>query len=81
VLEGIPELRSVFAERRCLPAILTNGPENTNSSYAHAQSLKIILPVVFFVIFILLYMIFHSATEAAVLIFPTFYAMTGGLIL
>lgn len=26
-------------------------------------------------------MIFHSATEAAVLIFPTFYAMRGGLIL
>jgi len=45
------------------------------------ERLKIILPVVFFVIFILLYMIFHSATEAAVLIFPTFYAMTGGLIL
>jgi Cu(I)/Ag(I) efflux system membrane protein CusA/SilA len=36
---------------------------------------------VFFVIFVLLYMIFHSATKAMVLIFPTFYAMTGGLIL
>ena len=45
------------------------------------QRLKLILPIVFFVIFVLLYMIFHSATEAAVLIFPTFYAMTGGLIL
>ena len=43
--------------------------------------LKIIVPIVFFVIFLLLYMVFHSATEAAVLIFPTFYAMTGGLIL
>ena len=43
--------------------------------------LKLILPIVFFVIFVLLYMIFHSVTEAAVLIFPTFYAMTGGLIL
>ena len=43
--------------------------------------LKVILPVVFFVIFVLLYMIFHSATKAMVLIFPTFYAMTGGLIL
>jgi Cu(I)/Ag(I) efflux system membrane protein CusA/SilA len=43
--------------------------------------LKIILPVVFLVIFVLLYMVFHSATEAAVLIFPTLYAMTGGLIL
>jgi Cu(I)/Ag(I) efflux system membrane protein CusA/SilA len=43
--------------------------------------LKIIVPIVFFVIFLLLYMVFHSPTEAAVLIFPTFYAMTGGLIL
>jgi Cu(I)/Ag(I) efflux system membrane protein CusA/SilA len=43
--------------------------------------LKIIVPIVFFVIFLLLYMVFHSATEAAVLIFPTFYALTGGLIL
>lgn len=45
------------------------------------ERLKIILPVVFFVIFMLLYMVFHSATEAMVLIFPTLYAMTGGLIL
>ena len=45
------------------------------------QRLKIILPVVFFVIFLLLYMVFHSVAEALVLIFPTFYAMTGGLML
>jgi Cu(I)/Ag(I) efflux system membrane protein CusA/SilA len=45
------------------------------------ERLKVILPVVFFVIFMLLYLVFHSVTEAMVLIFPTFYAMTGGLIL
>ena len=45
------------------------------------ERLKIILPVVFFVIFMLLYMVFHSVAEAAVLIFPTLYALTGGLIL
>jgi copper/silver efflux system protein len=45
------------------------------------ERLKIILPVVFFLIFLLLYMVFHSVTEAFVLIFPTVYAMTGGLIL
>jgi Cu(I)/Ag(I) efflux system membrane protein CusA/SilA len=45
------------------------------------QRLKLILPVVFFVIFLLLYMVFHSVIEAVVLIFPTLYAMTGGLIL
>src|SRR3982075_335771 len=45
------------------------------------ERLKLILPVVFLVIFLLLYKVFHSLTEAMVLIFPTFYAMTGGLIL
>jgi copper/silver efflux system protein len=45
------------------------------------ERMKLILPVVFFVIFMLLYMVFHSLTEAMVLILPTFYAMTGGLIL
>jgi len=45
------------------------------------ERLKVIVPVVFVVIFLLLYMVFHSVVEAAVLIFPTFYAMTGGLIL
>jgi len=43
--------------------------------------LKIVLPVVFFTIFMLLYMVFRSVAEAAVLIFPTIYALTGGLIL
>jgi copper/silver efflux system protein len=45
------------------------------------QRLQLILPVVFFVIFMLLYLVFHSIAEAAVLIFPTIYALTGGLIL
>lgn len=45
------------------------------------ERLKIILPIVFFTIFLLLYLVFHSVTEALVLIFPTLYAMTGGLLL
>ncbi|HEY7334144.1 MAG TPA: CusA/CzcA family heavy metal efflux RND transporter [Bryobacteraceae bacterium] len=45
------------------------------------ERLQLIVPVVFFVIFVLLYMVFHSLAEAAVLIFPTIYALTGGLIL
>jgi copper/silver efflux system protein len=45
------------------------------------QRLRLILPVVFFVIFLLLYLVFHSVTEALVLIFPTIYAMSGGLLL
>ncbi len=48
----------------------------------HAKRrLKMILPIVFFVIFLLLYLVFKSATEAAVLLFPTLYAMSGGLLL
>ena len=45
------------------------------------QRLEMILPVVFCVIFLLLYLVFKSAIEAAVLIFPTLYAMSGGLLL
>lgn len=45
------------------------------------RRLELILPVVFFVIFLLLYMVFRSVAEAAVLILPTIYALTGGLIL
>jgi Cu(I)/Ag(I) efflux system membrane protein CusA/SilA len=45
------------------------------------ERLKVILPVVLFLIFLLLYMLFHSAMETFVLIVPTFYALTGGLLL
>jgi heavy metal efflux pump (cobalt-zinc-cadmium) len=45
------------------------------------QRFKLILPIVFAVIFLLLYLVFHSVAEALVLIFPTIYAMTGGLLL
>ena len=46
-----------------------------------AARLKLILPVVFLVIFVLLYMTFHSVGEVAALILPTAFAMTGGLLL
>lgn len=45
------------------------------------QRFRVILPIVFFVIFMLLYLVFHSVAEALVLIFPTLYATTGGLLL
>jgi copper/silver efflux system protein len=45
------------------------------------QRLKLILPVVFFLIFVLLYLVFHSVSEALVLIFPTLYAISGGILL
>jgi len=45
------------------------------------QRLELIVPVVFAVIFLLLYMVFHSALEVIVLIVPTFYALSGGFLL
>lgn len=48
---------------------------------AAKQRLKLILPVVIFIIFILLYLVFHSTGEALILIFPTVYALSGGLLL
>jgi Cu(I)/Ag(I) efflux system membrane protein CusA/SilA len=45
------------------------------------QRLKLILPIVFIVILILLYLVFHSVAEALMLLFPTAYALTGGLLL
>ena len=45
------------------------------------ERLEVILPIVFFVIFVLLYMIFHSVAEAALLFFPVFFSLVGGLLL
>ncbi len=45
------------------------------------ERLKLILPVVLFLIFLLLYLVFHSVAETLVLLFPTVYALTGGLLL
>lgn len=45
------------------------------------KRLELILPIVFFVIFLLLYTTFGSTAEAAILFFPVFFALTGGLVL
>ena len=45
------------------------------------QRLKIIIPIAFLTIVMLLYLLFGSALDAAMLILPTAYALTGGLIL
>lgn len=45
------------------------------------QRLELILPIVLFVIFLLLYVIFHSTAEALMMFFPTIFALTGGLAL
>ena len=45
------------------------------------ERLQVLIPLVFFIIFVLLYMTFHSAAEATVVMLSVVYAMTGGVIL
>ncbi|MBM3819346.1 MAG: efflux RND transporter permease subunit [Acidimicrobiia bacterium] len=45
------------------------------------ERLRILIPIVLFLIFMLLYMTFHSVSEAAIVMLSVVYAMTGGLIL
>jgi Cu(I)/Ag(I) efflux system membrane protein CusA/SilA len=45
------------------------------------ERLKILVPLVFFIIFMLLYMTFHSASEATIVMLSVVYAMTGGVVL
>jgi Cu(I)/Ag(I) efflux system membrane protein CusA/SilA len=45
------------------------------------ERLKILIPLVFFIIFVLLYVTFHSASEATIVMLSVVYAMTGGVIL
>jgi Cu(I)/Ag(I) efflux system membrane protein CusA/SilA len=45
------------------------------------ERLKMLIPLVFFIIFLLLYLTFHSASEATIVMFSVAYAMTGGVIL
>jgi Cu(I)/Ag(I) efflux system membrane protein CusA/SilA len=45
------------------------------------ERLQILVPIVFFIIFMLLYMTFHSVSEAMIVMLSVVYAMTGGVIL
>ena len=45
------------------------------------ERLKILVPLVFFIIFMLLYLTFHSVAEASIVMLSVVYAMTGGVIL
>ena len=45
------------------------------------ERLKLLLPVVFALILLLLYLTFHSVSEAAIVMLSVVYAMTGGVIL
>jgi Cu(I)/Ag(I) efflux system membrane protein CusA/SilA len=45
------------------------------------ERLTVLIPIVFFIIFMLLYLTFRSVSEAAIVMLSVVYAMTGGVIL
>ncbi len=45
------------------------------------ERFKVLIPLVFFIIFMLLYLTFHSVSEATIVMLSVVYAMTGGVIL
>jgi len=45
------------------------------------ERFAILIPLVFFIIFVLLYLTFHSMSEAAIVMLSVVYAMTGGVVL
>ena len=78
----VTQAEKVLAQQLALPSGYTYKWSGEYEFELRAKErLELIVPVVFFLIFVLLYMVFHSVAEAAVLIFPTIYALTGGLIL
>lgn len=78
----VERAKHALADKLTLPAGYSYQWTGEYQFEQHAkQRLKLILPAVLFAIFMLLYLVFHSALEAMVLIFPTLYALTGGLIL
>ncbi|MGH9466854.1 MAG: efflux RND transporter permease subunit [Terriglobales bacterium] len=45
------------------------------------RRLELVIPIVAFIIFLLLYVVFHSAAESLMLMIPTLFALSGGLLL
>jgi Cu(I)/Ag(I) efflux system membrane protein CusA/SilA len=45
------------------------------------ERLRILIPIVLFIIFMLLYLTFHSVSESVIVMLSVLYAMTGGVIL
>src|ERR1700733_6912817 len=68
----VAQANKLIHEKLALPAIY---PFQWSGEYElelrAKRRLQLILPVVFFVIFVLLYLVFQSVSEALVLIFPT----------
>jgi len=78
----VDEAKRVVRERLKLPAgYFLSWSGQYEFQLSARERLNILMPVVFFVIFILLYFTFHSLAEAVILMVAVLYAMTGGVIL
>ena len=74
--------RAALDERLRLPAGYTLAWTGQYEFQVRARErLSVLIPIVFFAIFILLYMTFHSVSEAIIVMLSVVYAMTGGVIL
>ncbi len=78
----VDQARRAMAEHLKLPAGYTLLWTGQYEFQVRARErFKMLIPLVFFIIFILLYMTFHSASEATIVMLSVVYAMTGGVIL
>jgi Cu(I)/Ag(I) efflux system membrane protein CusA/SilA len=78
----VDQAKRTVAERVKLPAGYTLLWTGQYEFQVRARErFKILIPLVFFIIFMLLYMTFHSASEATIVMLSVVYAMTGGVIL
>jgi Cu(I)/Ag(I) efflux system membrane protein CusA/SilA len=77
----VDRARQALADRLVLPQGFTLIWTGQYEFQLRARArLQILIPVVVFSIFLLLYLTFHSASEAAIVMLSVVYAMTGGLV-
>jgi Cu(I)/Ag(I) efflux system membrane protein CusA/SilA len=78
----VDRAKAAIAQRLQLPAGYTLLWTGQYEFQVRARErLKVLIPIVFFSIFMLLYMTFHSVSEATIVILSVVYAMTGGIVL
>jgi Cu(I)/Ag(I) efflux system membrane protein CusA/SilA len=78
----VDNARAALDERLEMPAGYTlNWAGQYEFQVRARQRFQILIPIVFFLIFMLLYMTFHSVSEAVIVMLSVVYAMTGGVIL
>jgi hypothetical protein len=78
----VDRARALLDERLTLPPGYTLGWTGQYEYQVRAKErLQILIPVVFFVIFMLLFLTFRSVAEAVLVMLSVLYAMTGGVLL